>query len=159
MLHRFGGSLAIKLMLALSLLVSASNVAFAEDDNDVLIIDDGDEDTAQKVDPSVPASSALFIGTHQSLLAVDTSFDGGQEDIIEWRNRLDLSISMDVSSDLRVVASGRMKYWLLIEDSQEADDFRKDTQRGIFEGSLRDTYVLWRLGSGFDLTIGNRTFS
>ena len=159
MLKRLGGPFASALILAIGLTGAMATPTLAEEEDDVLIIDDGDSPASKAEDTNTPVSNALFIGNYQSLLGVDTSFDGGQEDVIEWRNRLDLSIAMDVNADLRVVVSGRMNYWLLLEDTKEADDYRVDTQRAIFEGSLRDTYALWRLGAGFDVAVGTRTFT
>jgi len=170
MLQRLGGFLALSLTLVAMTagVASPSKINHAlneqgtsvdEEEEDVLIIDDDEDPPSKRSERTSPSNNALFIGKYQSLLGVDTSFDGAQEDIIEWRNRLDISISMDVTPNLRVVASGRMKYWLLLEDSKESDDFRADTQRAIFEGSLRDTYALWHLGSGYDLALGYRTFT
>ena len=150
--------------LAFVALISWTDAAVGsspDKDDDVLIIDEEDQGPSNAGSRGVTSFSnnALFRGSYRSLLGVDTGFDGGQEDVLEWRNRLDLSVSMDVSPDIKVRVSGRMKFWFLLEDARAEDDFREDTQRGIFEAGLRDAYALIRLGSGFELTVGNRTFT
>jgi hypothetical protein len=160
MIRRVGRRLVLSLILAATVLAFRASPALAdEDEDDVILEDEGTSDTADETAGPTHSTNALFRGSYQSLLGIDTSFDGNQEDVIEWRNRLELSISMDVTPTLRVVASGRMNYWLALEGNKESDDFREETTRAVFEGSLRDTYLLWSVGSGFDLALGYRTFT
>ena len=71
MLQRRGVSLALKLTLAVALMAITAPATLA-DDEDVLIIDEGEEAAAKPVEASPPSNNALFIGKHQSLLGVDT---------------------------------------------------------------------------------------
>lgn len=140
------------------LLVTCSLPALAfgtHGESDELLIE---EDEGPAPAPSYP-NSAMFKGDFQSLLAVDTAFEGAREDVVEWRNRLNLRLSMDVTPHFRVIASGRFSHWIGFEGAREEGDFRADTLRNVFESELRDTFATWSLGAGLDLRVGLQTFT
>lgn len=132
--------------------------AAKDDDDDEIILED-DESPAEKPTSKQPVSKpirALFSGHYSSRFGVDFSFDGAQEDIFEWRNRLDLNLSYEAGANFKVVTNGRFTHWLWLEGEKEAGDTRQATDRSTYAADLREAYLVWRLQMGLEITLGQR---
>lgn len=139
-------------------------------DDDVIVIDEdggegegGGQGAQGSSGAAAPASRGLsrvaFAGRYSSRAAVDLRWDGGGEDVVDWRNRLTLHTEYDPSPSLRVVLDARFTHKLLLEGAREPGDTRPETRRGIFEPELGEAYVLWRSSFGLDVAVGNQVFS
>ncbi len=139
-------------------------------DDDVIILDlddddgegEGEDQRRSGVGGAVSTggvSRVAFTGRYASRAAVDLRWDGGGEDVLDWRNRLTLRTEYEPTTSLRVVLDARFTHKLLVEGRREPGDTRPQTRRGIFEPELGEAYVLWRSSFGLDVAVGNQVFS
>lgn len=101
-------------------------------------------------------SSASFLGRYSSALAVDTSFDGGGEDIVELSTELYMQLDYDLSLQTRIFVSGRFTHWIGGKENQEQFNALVNATgvRTHYEALLDEAYVRHRPGS-WTLTVGN----
>jgi len=138
-------------------------------DGDLIVLDDGDGEDGEGGQAAPPGggggratggpSRVAFTGRYASRAAVDLRWDGGGEDVLDWRNRLTLRVEYEPSSSLRVVLDARFTHKLLVEGARVSGDTRPETRRGVFEPELGEAYVLWRSSFGMDVAVGNQVFS
>ncbi|MFU8806469.1 MAG: hypothetical protein ACNA8W_21835 [Bradymonadaceae bacterium] len=137
-------------------LFDPENPAFDEPE-DIEEIEDIEEREPREVFVESPAfSSAGFLGRYSSALFVDTSFDGGGEDIVELASELYLQLDYDISRQTRVFVSGRFTHWLGGKENPDQTNLLINAAgvRTHYEALLDEAYVRHRPGS-WTLTVGN----
>jgi hypothetical protein len=102
--------------------------------------------------PSPLSRVGFFKGQYIGLTSLDTAFDGHGEDIWETYQRLDLSITYDASSLMRVQLEGRFFHWYGVE---RADDGGLTNGKAHYEAALREALIRLRWPS-VTLTLGNQ---
>ena len=97
-----------------------------------------------------------FLGTWATALAVDLSFDGGGEDVVEAVSGLGLRLEYEASQRMRVVLEGVFFHWMGgRENPGEVDLLVNATGwRALYEARLGEAYVAWR-GDRLSLRLGN----
>jgi len=137
------------------------------DSENPLSTDDGPElldhgfEIGSSADPGEESSlwipTSWFTGNYRGELFFDTGFEGENEDIYLFHNRLELRAKIDFSRNWRAVIEGRLDWRLWGESSSDNVDyfFNADNRQGVFEPTLRDAYVSGRLDNLY-LTIGQQ---
>jgi hypothetical protein len=99
---------------------------------------------------------AQFSGSWGSSVAVDTSFDGPTEDIVEMTNRFALELDYEVSRTFGVVVGGEFVHWMAGRENPDAPDLLVNSTEGraLYEARLESSYVAWRPGR-VSLRVGN----
>jgi hypothetical protein len=126
--------------------------------------DDDAEDAAESTGPRLEPvdrdapqdTSAAFLGAYSSRLAVDTSFDGRGEDVIEWANGLDLRLEFDMKKGARAVVEGHFWHWAGGQQNADERDYliHAANPRASYEARLGEAYVLYR-SSAWSVRVGN----
>lgn len=90
-----------------------------------------------------------FLGTYGTSMAVDTAYDRGGEDIVEWSTALNLKLSYDASARMRVVIEGQLRHWIGGKENLADVDwwFNAWDKRADYDLLLGESYVLYRRGS------------
>lgn len=108
-------------------------------------------------DTTPPSSTtASFKGTYATSLAIDTGFDGPQEDVFLWSTGMNFDVSYDPTPSFRVVAQAQFRHWWAGRENQDSVDvlFNADDPRAGFDVLMGPTYVLWR-ADRWSIRVGN----
>jgi hypothetical protein len=107
-------------------------------------------------DEPVESSNAVFLGAYATSLAVDTAWEGRDEDIVEWYNTLELRLEYDMPGQSRAVVEGEFLHWMVGKENEGETDYLLNATRGraSYEPRLGEAYVLFREGS-FSVRFGN----
>jgi hypothetical protein len=91
------------------------------------------------------ASNADFRGGWGATTGVDTHWQSN-EDVAEWRARLDLQLDYDLSSSSRVVLDGEFRHWVGGRERTGGPNLLVNAAepRASFEARLGESYVLLR---------------
>jgi hypothetical protein len=95
------------------------------------------------------SSNAVFLGAYTTSLAVDTAWEGRDEDIVEWNNELELRLEYDMSAQSRAVVEGRFLHWMVGKENPDQTDLLVNASKGraSYRARLGEAYVLFREGS------------
>jgi hypothetical protein len=112
------------------------------------------DEQAEQAEPS----NAVFLGAYATSLAVDTAWEGGDEDVVEWVNELELRLEYDMPGQSRAVVEGEFLHWMVGKENPDDTDYLLNTTRGraSYQPRLGEAYVLFRDGS-VSVRLGNLT--
>lgn len=96
-----------------------------------------------------------FLGTYGTSMAVDTAYDRGGEDIVEWSTGVNLKLSYDASARMRVVIEAQLRHWIGGKENLADVDwwFNAWDKRADYDLLLGESYVLYRRGA-WSLRVG-----
>lgn len=101
-------------------------------------------------------SNADFLGVYATSLAVDTAWEGGDEDIVEWTNQFGLRLEYDMPEQTRAVIEGEFYHWMVGKRNPDETNLLINAERGraSYEPRLGEAYILKR-ADAWSFRLGN----
>lgn len=104
------------------------------------------EDEGAGSDAAAARSDAGFSARYATGVWVDTGWEGGGEDIVEWRGEAGLDLEQTLSTHWNAVAGGEFRYWMGGRRNDDGPNLlvNASAPRAAAEVRLEETYVLFR---------------
>lgn len=107
---------------------------------------DDNENAKEEGESEESVGPGTFRASYGTGLAVDTGWEGGGEDIVEWSSRAELSLEKPLSQNWRAVVEGQFYHWIGAEQRQGGPNYLLNAAnpRGAVDVQLGESYALYR---------------